>query len=61
MAYRPVVRLIVAKCAVSYSGRGVNTHSEASIRLLMVKSDGTFMIWDDSGKRSVKPLNWDLT
>ena len=58
MAYRPVVRLIVAKCAVSYSGRGVNTHSEASIRLLMVKSDGTFMIWDDSGKRSVKPLNW---
>ena len=24
----------------------------------MVKSDGTFMVWSDSGGPSVKPLNW---
>jgi hypothetical protein len=24
----------------------------------MVKSDGTFMVWDDSGGSKVKPLNW---
>src|SRR6187402_2388734 len=24
----------------------------------MFKADGTFMVWNDSGKSSVKPLNW---
>jgi RecB family endonuclease NucS len=24
----------------------------------MIKSDGTFMVWDDGGRPKVKPLNW---
>jgi hypothetical protein len=27
-------------------------------RLLMVKDDGTVMLWSDGGGQSVKPLNW---
>lgn len=27
-------------------------------RLLMIKADGTFMVWADGGSSSVKPLNW---
>jgi RecB family endonuclease NucS len=28
------------------------------VRLLMLKSDGTFMVWADGGGSNVKPLNW---
>jgi RecB family endonuclease NucS len=51
------MRLIVAKCAVQYTGRLSTTLPEAP-RLLMIKADGTFMIWADGGGSSVKPLNW---
>ncbi len=51
------MRLIVARCRVSYTGRLSTTLPEA-VRLLMVKADGTFMIWADAGGPSVKPLNW---
>jgi RecB family endonuclease NucS len=51
------VRLIVARCSASYTGR-LTTHLPEGVRLLMIKEDGTFMIWSDGGGSSVKPLNW---
>jgi len=51
------VRLIVARCSVTYSGR-LSTALPEAVRLLMLKSDGTFMVWSDRGGSSVKPLNW---
>ena len=49
------MRLIVARCRVSYAGRLSTTLPEA-VRLMMVGPDGTFMVWSDGG--GVKPLNW---
>src|ERR1700676_2279219 len=51
------MRLIVARCAVDYTGR-LTTHLPMGSRLLMIKADGTFMVWNDGGGSSVKPLNW---
>jgi endonuclease len=51
------VRLIVARCEVSYVGRLSTVLGEA-VRLLMLKPDGTAMVWADGGGASVKPLNW---
>ncbi len=51
------MRLIVARCEVSYIGR-VTTVLPEAVRLLMCKSDGTFMVWADGGGPNVKPLNW---
>jgi endonuclease len=51
------MRLIVARCSVSYVGRLTTTLPEA-VRLLMLKADGTFMVWADGGGPNVKPLNW---
>lgn len=51
------MRLIVARCEVSYAGR-LSTVLPEAVRLLMVKSDGTFMVWADGGGSNVKPLNW---
>jgi RecB family endonuclease NucS len=51
------VRLIVARCEVTYIGRTVTALPEA-ILLLMCKGDGTFMVWADGGGPNVKPLNW---
>jgi RecB family endonuclease NucS len=51
------MRLIVARCEVSYIGR-VTTVLPEAVRLLMLKSDGTFMVWADGGGPNVKPLNW---
>jgi endonuclease len=51
------VRLIVARCEVSYAGRLTTVLPEA-VRLLMLKADGTFMVWADGGGPNVKPLNW---
>jgi len=50
------MRLLVARCEVSYVGRLATTLPEA-VRLLMFKPDGTFMVWADGGG-AVKPLNW---
>jgi endonuclease len=51
------VRLIVARCQVSYAGR-LSTVLPEAVRLLMLKADGTFMVWADGGGSAVKPLNW---
>lgn len=51
------MRLIVARCEVSYTGR-LSTILPEAVRLLMVKADGTFMVWADGGGSNVKPLNW---
>jgi RecB family endonuclease NucS len=42
---------------VSYVGR-LETALPAAVRLLMLKADGTFMVWADGAGPSVKPLNW---
>jgi endonuclease len=49
------MRLIVARCRVSYAGR-LTTELPEAVRLLMIAPDGTFMVWADAG--GVKPLNW---
>jgi endonuclease len=54
------MRLIVARCSVEYAGRLATRLAEA-VRLIMIKSDGTLMVWDDGagmGGHKVKPLNW---
>ncbi|MGH2852231.1 MAG: endonuclease NucS [Solirubrobacteraceae bacterium] len=51
------MRLIVARCSVSYTGR-LRTSLAPAVRLMMIKRDGTFMVWDDGTGSSVKPLNW---
>src|SRR5579863_3054732 len=49
------MRLIVARCSVSYAGR-LSTVLPEAVRLLMLGPDGTFMVWADGG--GVNPLNW---
>jgi endonuclease len=51
------MRLIVARCSIDYTGR-LTTHLPAATRLLMIKADGTFMVWSDGGGSKVKPQNW---
>jgi RecB family endonuclease NucS len=51
------MRLIVARCSVEYTGRLATTLPEA-VRLIMIKADGTFMVWSDGGGSKVKPQNW---
>jgi RecB family endonuclease NucS len=51
------VRLIVARCEVRYTGR-LSTLLPEGVRLLMIKDDGTFMVWSEGGGSNVKPLNW---
>jgi endonuclease len=51
------MRLIVARCEVTYTGR-LSTRLPEAARLLMIKEDGTFMVWSDGGGSKVKPLNW---
>jgi RecB family endonuclease NucS len=48
---------MVARCSIAYSGR-LSTHLAQATRLLMIKADGTFMVFSDHGSQSVKPLNW---
>jgi len=50
------MRLIVARCAVRYTGR-LSTHLPMAVRLVMIKADGGVSIWHDGGS-SVKPQNW---
>jgi endonuclease len=54
---RGVVRLIVARCEVRYTGRLTAVLPE-STRLLILKSDGSVLIHADAG--GYKPLNWPL-
>src|ERR1019366_6532715 len=54
--YGRAMRLIVARCEVSYAGR-LSTVLPEAVRLLMLKADGTFMVWADGGGPNVKPLN----
>ncbi|HEY7966848.1 MAG TPA: endonuclease NucS [Solirubrobacteraceae bacterium] len=49
------MRLIVARCQVSYSGR-LSTVLPMAVRLLMLKSDGSIMVHSDAG--GYKPQNW---
>jgi RecB family endonuclease NucS len=49
------MRLIVARCEVRYTGR-LTAVLPAALRLLMVKSDGSFMVHADTG--GFKPSNW---
>jgi endonuclease len=51
------MRLIVARCEATYIGRTTTVLPEA-VRLLMLKADGTFMVWADGGSPNVRPLNW---
>jgi len=49
------VRLIVARCEVTYTGR-LNAHLPESTRLLMLKADGSVLVHADAG--GYRPLNW---
>jgi endonuclease len=49
------VRLIVARCDVTYTGR-LSAYLPESTRLVMVKADGSVLVHADSG--GYKPLNW---
>jgi endonuclease len=49
------MRLIVARCEVSYSGR-LSTVLPMAVRLLVLKADGSVMVHSDAG--GFKPANW---
>jgi RecB family endonuclease NucS len=49
------VRLIVARCEVTYTGR-LTAHLRDSTRLVIVKADGSVLVHADAG--GYKPLNW---
>ena len=49
------MRLIVARCEVTYSGR-VSAVLPEAVRLLILKADGSVLVHDDAG--GYKPLNW---
>ncbi|MEO4038743.1 endonuclease NucS [Micrococcus sp. NPDC055215] len=49
------MRLVIARCSVTYEGR-LNAHLPSATRLLMVKADGSVLVHSDGG--SYKPLNW---
>jgi RecB family endonuclease NucS len=49
------MRLVVAQCTVTYSGR-LSATLPSGVRLVMVKADGCVAIHADAG--AYKPLNW---
>ena len=49
------MRLLVARCEVTYSGR-LNAYLPESVRLLILKADGSVLIHADAG--GYRPLNW---
>jgi RecB family endonuclease NucS len=49
------MRLIVARCSATYSGR-LDTMLPEALRLIMVKADGSVLLHADAG--GYKPLNW---
>jgi endonuclease len=53
--YGAAMRLIVARCAVDYTGR-LTAHLPEALRLIMIKADGSVLVHADAG--GYKPLNW---
>lgn len=53
--YTGAVRLIVARCSVTYEGR-LGARLEPALRLLVCKADGSIAIHSDA--KAYKPLNW---
>jgi RecB family endonuclease NucS len=49
------VRLVVARCEISYTGR-LSAYLPESTRLLIFKEDGSMLVHADAG--GYKPLNW---
>ena len=49
------MRLIVARCEVTYTGR-LTAYLPESTRLLIIKADGSLLVHADAG--GYKPLNW---
>jgi RecB family endonuclease NucS len=49
------VRLVIARCRVSYQGR-LSARLPTATRLLLVKADGSVSVHSDGG--AYKPLNW---
>ena len=49
------MRLLVARCEVTYTGR-LSAYLPESTRLLMLKADGSVLVHADAG--GYKPLNW---
>jgi endonuclease len=49
------MRLIVARCSVTYSGR-LDAYLPEAVRLIIVKTDGSVLVHSDAG--GYKPLNW---
>ena len=49
------MRLLVARCEVTYTGR-LNAFLPESTRLLLLKADGSVLVHADAG--GYKPLNW---
>jgi len=49
------MRLIVARCSVTYTGR-LDAYLPMALRLLIVKADGSVLVHADAG--GYKPLNW---
>lgn len=49
------MRLIVARCSVTYEGR-LDAHLPEAVRLIMIKADGCVAVHSDGG--AYKPLNW---
>ncbi len=49
------MRLLVARCEVTYSGR-LDAYLPEAVRLLMIKSDGSVLVHADCG--GYRPLNW---
>jgi hypothetical protein len=52
------VRVIVARCEVTYTGR-LTAYLPESTRLLIVKADGSVLVHADAG--GYKPLNRGLS
>jgi len=51
------MRLIIARCEVRYTGR-ISSRLPMGDRLLMIKRDGTFLVFSDGGGSNQKPENW---
>ncbi|MFC5380534.1 endonuclease NucS [Aquipuribacter nitratireducens] len=49
------MRVVVARCEVTYSGR-LDAYLPPAARLLVLKADGSVLVHSDGG--SYKPLNW---
>jgi RecB family endonuclease NucS len=49
------MRLLIARCEVTYTGR-LEAHLPEAVRLVMVKADGCVAVHADGG--AYKPLNW---